>query len=549
MATASTKRRPKKGQATDAKKGLNSAGVPRTVQSVPVDELAISASTWTWASLAVMLVATFLRLYALELKPMHHDEGVNGFFLTNLLRTSKYSYDPSNYHGPTLYYLSLPVVGPFGLSTFGVRFVTAAFGVATVWLVLRLRRYVGAVSALAGAALLAVSPGAVYYSRYFIHESLFVFFTLGIVVAALRFYETGRAAYLLLASVSAGMLFATKETAFISAGVLLLALAFARGYARLTRGRPDDEGTTGESRVYEVFSDPAKVALWAAGPLAVFVFVNVLFYSSFFTNAKGVEGAIETFKIWSRTAKADHTKPFLTYVWWLLQQEAPTFLLAAAGSCIALLRPLAGRRVNRFAIFAGAWAFGLLLAYSLIGYKTPWLVLSFIAPMAIVAGYAVGAVHNLSGGVRGGRVAALALAGLALAASTYQSVVLNFREYDNDRYPYVYAHTRRETLELVRQVNELARRAGTRDKTNLTIVSPDYWPLPWYFRDYSNVGYGAQVLPSYNAARTPIVIGKDTQLAQLRSALGPGYRQVGDLYVLRPGVNLVLFSRADLHVR
>src|SRR2546430_1925562 len=42
---------------------------------------------------------------------------------------------------------------------------------------------------LAGAAVLAVSPGMVYNSRYFIHEMLFVFFTLGIVVAALRFYE------------------------------------------------------------------------------------------------------------------------------------------------------------------------------------------------------------------------------------------------------------------------------------------------------------------------------------------------------------------------
>ena len=41
---------------------------------------------------------------------MHHDEGVNGFFLTNLVRNAEYKYDPSNYHGPTLYYLTLPFV-------------------------------------------------------------------------------------------------------------------------------------------------------------------------------------------------------------------------------------------------------------------------------------------------------------------------------------------------------------------------------------------------------------------------------------------------------
>jgi len=46
--------------------------------------------------------------------------------------------------------------------------------------------------ALSAAVLIAISPGAVYLSRYFIHESLFVFFTLGIVVAALKYYDTGR---------------------------------------------------------------------------------------------------------------------------------------------------------------------------------------------------------------------------------------------------------------------------------------------------------------------------------------------------------------------
>ena len=46
-------------------------------------------------------------LLHLALKPLHHDEGVNGFFLTNLFRDGVYKYDPANYHGPTLYYIAL----------------------------------------------------------------------------------------------------------------------------------------------------------------------------------------------------------------------------------------------------------------------------------------------------------------------------------------------------------------------------------------------------------------------------------------------------------
>ena len=30
---------------------------------------------------------------------------------------------------------------------------------------------------------------------------------------------------------------------------------------------------------------------------------------------------------------------------------------------------------------------------------------------------------------------------------------------------------------------------GTGTDTGIALVSPDYWPLPWYFRDYKKVGY------------------------------------------------------------
>ncbi len=313
-----------------------------------------------------MLAAAFLRLVVLELKPMHHDEGVNGFFLTTLLKQGIYRYDPSNYHGPVLYYLTLPSVAVLGLNTFAVRLVTAAFGVATVGLMLYLRRYIGAVGALAAAALVAFSPGAVYYSRYFIHETLFVFFTVALVVAALRYWETGEALYLLLAAASAALMFATKETAFISVGVLLLAAGVAWGYARFARGsswdppgrardarrgggRREYGGSTYGARGSGDANGGSRVGLWLAAA-AVFVLINVIFYSSFFTNAKGVTDALETFKVWTKTGTSDfHKKDFQTYVWWLLKEESPVFfsgdLRRRRGAARAAPEPL--RRLRR----------------------------------------------------------------------------------------------------------------------------------------------------------------------------------------------------------
>src|SRR4051794_13991393 len=64
---------------------------------------------WFWliSCVSITALAAAFRFIALDLKPFHHDEGVNGFFLTTLFRDGVYKYDPANYHGPTLYYIAL----------------------------------------------------------------------------------------------------------------------------------------------------------------------------------------------------------------------------------------------------------------------------------------------------------------------------------------------------------------------------------------------------------------------------------------------------------
>ena len=43
-------------------------------------------------------------------RPMHNDEAVNAVKFDELWRTHRFAYDPNEYHGPTLYYFTLPVV-------------------------------------------------------------------------------------------------------------------------------------------------------------------------------------------------------------------------------------------------------------------------------------------------------------------------------------------------------------------------------------------------------------------------------------------------------
>jgi uncharacterized protein (TIGR03663 family) len=558
VGTASTKSRARKQKQAwkEKEEGTRASGRQRQPElfmtgSKPSTEF----PSWLWpaASALILAVAALLRLYGYALKPFHHDEGVNGFFLINLFRNHVYQYDPSNYHGPTLYYFALLSTKLFGLNDFAVRLVPAVFGVATVWLMLLLRRYVGTIGALTAAALMAVSPCAVFYSRYFIHESLFVFFSVAIVVAALRYYETVNLVYLMLLSVSAALLFATKETALITAGVFIIALVSAEVYQRLrgTRGggvkgkgsrkrqksfAPQPEPKRGIEATLARFGEPGDLFWLALSAIVLFALVHVLFYSSFFTYAKGLSDSLATFKIWVRTGTSEfHAKPWSTYLEWLWQEEALLTLSGIAGVLV-----VARRATNRFAVFAALWAIGIIAAYSLVPYKTPWLTLNFIPPLAIMAGYAVNTLYYAWAG-NSSRVLALALAAAVLSFGAYQAFVLNFYHYDDESYPYVYAHTQRGYLTLINEINSAARRAGTGEQTTISIVSPDYWPMPWYLRDFKSVAY-----PGHVGAQTEqVVVCNNSQEAECQAALGQRYNRIG-AYHLRSGIMLSLYVRNDI---
>jgi uncharacterized protein (TIGR03663 family) len=503
-----------------------------------------SRERWLFA-LIVLAVAILLRLLFLDLKPLHHDEGVNGQFMTSLFRYGFYRYDPANYHGPALYYFGLVTTtldalfyGKGGLSTFAIRLVPAIFGVGIVWLTFSLRRYLGNFAVLAAAALLAVSPGMVYFSRYFIHEIPFVFFTLALVVTSLRYGETKRPKYLMLASASAALMFATKETCIISFAVLLLSWFCTRVYLRFEAGmlqQPKPAKRTAPP------ASPSPVSPWRERrllfPLAalVFVCIAVLFYSSFFTNSKGVADSIRTFGIWmQRGAETDQYRaPWSRYIEWLSKEELPILALGILGIILAL-----GRLRNRVAVFSAFWALGITAAYSLLPYKTPWLALNLILPLAIMAGYALSRWH---GPTPLRQISAVLVLLIALGASLYQTITLNFFRYDDDSIPYVYAHTSRQLLDLVHELDQVAQHNHTGNELQIAIVSPEFWPLPWYLRNDPHAEFWGHMVET----AAPVLIASAPQIPEVEQKLGRLYRQY-QLYALRPGNFLVLYLRKDI---
>ena len=514
--------------------------------------------TWRISAAAILFVGAFLRLIKLSLVPLHHDEGVNGNFLISLVRDGNYAYDPQNYHGPTLYYFSAAIPwivrffggkaagDAYGLTTFNIRLVTVVFGIGTIWLALLLRKRIGTIGALSAAGLIAISPGAIYLSRYFIHESLFVFFMLAIVVASLNYYDTGRSVYLILASISAALMVATKETWIINGPVLLIAL-ITTGFwfwlrDSLDRSRGTETSLADRWRAtLDRLGGMIPLLTVALVAFAVFIVVAVLFYSSFFKNyPKGVSDALKTLNLW-RQRTHEHAHPWWQYTYWLLWQEGAVMVLAGFGALIAVWRAN-----NRLALFLALWSFGLLAAYSLISYKTPWIGLNFIVPLALTSGYTLEVIYQKLREFQQSLVF-LILPLLIVGLCGYQLYQLNFVHYDDDQLPYVYAHTKRQMLTMLDQIDLIATKNGTGSDTGIAIVSPDYWPLPWYFRDYKRVGYYQQIVPTNEA----LIIGSKAQEDQMKATYGDRYDKLSSnyeegAYPLRPGVDLLLYVKRDV---
>lgn len=497
-----------------------------------------------------LLTGAWLRFVQIGIKPLHHDEGVNAFFLMRLARQGQYAYDPNNYHGPTLYYFALGALQIFGETDLALRFWPAAFGLLTIGVLWWLRREMGWIGIGVAGMLVALSPGLVYFSRDFIHEMSFGFFTLGLVAGAWRYAETKHFAALAAASVSAALLFATKETAIITVVVLILALTLAtirdlarrRGFGAMPGEFP------GELRRVSPSHDHLL------GAAVIFVFINILFYSSFFTNPGGVADAFRSLAHWAteRSGK-DHVHDFNYYFGILVKLELPLVVGGLAAGAVILWRG------TRWGLFLGAWTLGITLAYSLIPYKTPWLLVNVLVPLPLAIGYAVDELARAFTSI----AARLVLAALCLTAvvlSWQMARVVNFERYDDNnnesaylaalgkrwelrpytdtQYGYVYAQTDREFLQLIRAIEEEAAKQPTREATGMWLASPAYWPMPWYLRRYQGVAYTGN-LPGQ--VTQPLLIANVTQMAEIE--LRGGWRAATEPLALRPGEQLILYVK------
>jgi len=436
-----------------------------------------------WVPWLILALAAFLRFLLLGIKPPHFDEGINGWFVDQVMKNGFYRYDPTNYHGPLHFYVLLLFQSLFGRNVWALRLPVVLVSIACVWLALKFEPLVGrAVSRIAALAM-AVSPGFVFYGRYAIHEVWLQLFSMIFILGLLGLWRRGTLTYLWYAGMGLTGMILTKETYAIHVACALLAIpTLAASYAL--------------NRVPDV--KPEKQT-WSWIDLAMVVIVGgfavIFFYSGTFFNWSGVKGLYLAFKAWTETGAAGHGHEKAWDYW--LKIMGPTWEVGRADflgyelpMLVGLILCLFCQKFKDLSLrYLAIYGVGSFVAYSYVKYKTPWCVISFGWPFLFVFGGAILLVRPKHLRL------AQRIIGVLLAISLGSSIWLNYFRCSSPDEPYAYVQTYNDMFKLTKPLLTLAKRDPSNYHLIGHLIRSSVYPLPWVLGDFDRVGYYEGSMP------------------------------------------------------
>jgi len=445
---------------------------------------------------------------------MHADEAIQAERFATLLTAGEFQYDPAEFHGPALLIATLPaaLVGRRGtlasLDETLLRSVPTVFGLVVVALSYCLAGQFSPGAGLAAAALSAVSPGLVYFSRFYIPEMLLVCFTAWLLWAVVQYCARPSLLLALATGISGGLAFATKETAVLSFLALAAALPLLKPTPRIAHAAAAIASAAVTIAVLFTLMGRQPEALFNAVISPAVYFERVLTGSS-------------------------HSQPFGYYL----------STAVSSGEGWVLLPALAGAaylwKTSQWIRFWTVYAVTLLVLCSVLRYKTPCTSLPAIHAFLVLAG--VVAVSCLPS--RAAQVTASAVV-LALACQAYR---LNYPLVIAASNPWAYAPTTRDVL----AISQTVRQFSAEGENRVQIISAEnLWPLPWYLRGLSSVEWCRKIPYGFDPAAlilvTPLAEADVAEYIYAAPVSGRRhlYRNAFDQTMfLRPGLELRGYKR------
>ena len=419
----------------------------------------------------IFFLGVVFRLADLATPPMHADEAVGAKITADRLEGRGYVFDPSHYHGPALTWIGAKVSAWAGKTTyvaldaFELRLVPAVAGSLVVLFPVLLTRWLGTTGSLAAGLLLATSPLLCMYSRLYIHETLLVFFS-SLALLSLAWWmrsQDFRAA--ILGGIAVGFMAATKETFVIPVLAWILGLVF-------------------------VWREINRTSLIGSLGLAVICFFGVLAAAygnplHFFSTYSGYE------------TDPGHSKPLLYYLELLIWPKfhAPQWWSEGGIAILALVGGWLGwKQKNSWLKLLAVSSVVQIIIYSMISYKTPWLMAVTWMQVCALAG--VGAVALVSFASIARRVFGTMAVVLLVGFQLKQARAAVFRFPSDARNPLAFVPTSTNVEPLARRLHALHERSQAYRGSRIAVVGKGYWPLPWYLRGVGEAGYYDEMPPN-----------------------------------------------------
>jgi uncharacterized protein (TIGR03663 family) len=402
-----------------------------------LSKIALNWELICWVT--IILFALVSRFWDLGSRAQHHDESMHSFYSWELYRGKGFVHNPL-LHGPFLYHATAFIYFIFGASDYTSRVAPAIFGMFIVIAPYFLRKWLGRYGALAAAAMFAISPWFLYFSRFIRMDIFAAAFEILLFVVVIKYLHERRELYLYLLAAALSLLFCTKEVSYITSfifgtflvillawewlperkfppdlasfdlviiiGTLCAPLYFTALIIKLLGlWDPLDYVNYGQHDLLVLLLITAVFAvlglawnrrrwLTAAG---IFWAIYVLLHTSLLTNMGGLlTGPIGALGYWLVQQDVQRGgQPWFYYAILIPLYEFLPLLLALVGmgyfarKTAAEARTLAQRKEilprHVFWISLSYWSLVGLVIYSWAGEKMPWLIVHLTLPLVLLA--------------------------------------------------------------------------------------------------------------------------------------------------------------------
>jgi uncharacterized protein (TIGR03663 family) len=513
---------------------------------------------------AASVFALVVRFLQLGERTFHWDEARVGYWILQYQVTGEWQYR-AIVHGPFLFHVNEFLFGIFGASDAVARWPVALVGglfPATAWL---FRTRLDDVEVGAMAALLALNPVLIYYSRFMRNDVLVGAFSLAALGFAVRAMDTERGEYLVAAGAFMGLAFTTKENALVYLGMFVGATALLLD-ERLFTARVRGTDWDAEIRRYVRWAARGLFAWRRAvgGAVVAFLAVVLLFYTPRCTPAAPgcytvleaparVPGVLVSslFGAWNEfwgtwgVGGVSRKHSYVQFLRDALRTLGATSLMLSAAAVLGfLVERYVADEPRDLVLFAAYWAAASVVVYPAVtDISGHWSVVHAVVPMAIPA--AVGArlvvERGLSAFETDDRVG-VALAALVLVAAVGQMGVVAtetsfIMPQDGDNELVQFGQPGSDLSAPMARIDSVA---ATNDGTDVLYYGSHFsvsseenprhpeaakgdWynrlPLPWYLELADAEADSAVRLSAVNETDAPVVIARAKHYTDIASIL------------------------------